>query len=174
MKWYDNLRCETLPPASDDEIARFVASVFASLSDADVRELHEEHRRIVGDGYFDPPFDPARWHLPENPLPKSYLDFLRFSNGGYFEGTHRDFDPLFPTDEVRVYMLGYSIPNWMPGVCPIGFDGGGTFYLLDMRGPPIDEAYPVLFAHAGALFFDDAIKIVDSFEDLVNSAIGPS
>ena len=82
MKWHDNLKCETMPPASDVEIDLFTASVFAPLCEKELHELHEEHKRAVGDGRFDPTFDPGCWHFPKNPLPKSYLDFLRFSNGG--------------------------------------------------------------------------------------------
>lgn len=55
---------------------------------------------------------------------------------------------------------------------PIAFDGGGTFFLFDMRLPPVKNDYPVLLAHAGALSYDDAELIADSFTQLVESQLG--
>ena len=172
MQWPPSLAAHTEPPATDADIAAFVGSVFVPLSDNEIRDLHVEHKAAVGDGCFDPPFDPATWQLPIRPLPDSYLSFLRYSNGGYFAGTNRDFDPLFNTREVRDYMLGYSIPHWMPSSCPIGFDGGGTFYLLDMRRESDIGDYPVLFAHAGNLGYDEAIILANSFAELIANQLG--
>lgn len=172
MKWNESFQSETEPPASSEEILEFTKTVFAPLTRDEVRELEVEHKRSVGGGHWDPPFDPSTWVLPSHPLPESYLSFLRYSNGGFFAGENRDFDPLFSTREVRDYLLGYSIPHWMSGVCPIGFDGGGTFYLLDMREPPVEDDYPVLFAGSGALSFDDAEVVGASFAILVESALG--
>jgi NAD(P)-dependent dehydrogenase (short-subunit alcohol dehydrogenase family) len=31
------------------------------------------------------PFDPARWRIPDRPIPASYLSFLRWSDGGEFQ-----------------------------------------------------------------------------------------
>ncbi len=174
MQWPTDLVAHTEPPATDADIAAFVGSVFAPLSDREIRDLHAEHKAAVGDGFFDPPFDPTPWQLPKYPLPNSYLSFLRYSNGGYFAGANRNFDPLFSTSEVRDYMLGYSIPHWMPCSCPIGFDGGGTFYLLDMRRKSTVGDYPVLFAHAGSLGYDDAVTLASSFAELIAKRLGES
>lgn len=172
MTWPQEFDSQPESPATDDDIAQFVESVFAPLTVDEIEELTQQHVRAVGGGHFEPPFNPAGWRLPERQLPESYLNFLRFSNGGYFAGAKRDFDPLFSTHEVREYMLAYSIPHWMPRTCPIGFDGGGTFYLFDMRNEsPINE-YPVLFAHAGNLCFDDAVKLADTFAQLLQTRLG--
>jgi hypothetical protein len=48
-------------------------------------------------------------------------------------------------------LLGYHLPQYMPGALPIGFNGGGTLYLLDLREPAIDGEYPLVCAHAGYL-----------------------
>ena len=170
--WDDSFESEISSPASDEEINKLLHSVFAPLTDTEIQELCEEHKKIVGSGHFDPPFNPRLWRLPKYPLPSAYIEFLRFSHGGYFEGKSRDLDPLFSTDEVREYMLAYNIPHWMPDVCPFGFDGGGTFYLFDMRLPPIDGDYPILFTHSGCLTFEDSVKIAESFSDLVATALG--
>jgi hypothetical protein len=39
-------------------------------------------------------FDPALWLLPQKNLPSSYLDFLRYSNGGEFQNGERYFQPM--------------------------------------------------------------------------------
>lgn len=172
MKWPTGLVAHIERPATDADIAAFVGSVFAPLSNEEISNLLVEHKAIVGDGGLGPPFDPRTWVFPQFPLPDSYLSFLRYSNGGYFAGVNRDFDPLFNTQEVRDYMLCNGIPHWMPSSCPIGFDGGGTFYLLDMRQKSDNGDYPVLFAHAGNLGYDEAITLAHSFEELIASQLG--
>ncbi len=174
MQWPQGLAAQPESPATDADIAAFVKSVFAPLSDDEIKYLNAEHKAAVGDGCFDPPFDPSVWQLPQRPLPDSYLAFLRFANGGFFAGQNRDLDPLFNTDEVRDYMLGYSVPHWMPVSCPIGFDGGGTFYLLDMRHDTTANDYPVLFAHAGNLGYDEAVTLAESFAELIQTQLGQS
>ena len=174
MQWPRNLAAQRESPATDADIAAFVESVFAPLSNDEIKDLRAEHNAAVGDGCFDPPFDPSRWQLPHRPLPDSYLAFLRYSNGGFFAGQKRDLDPLFNAREVRDYMLGYSIPHWMPMSCPIGFDGDGTFYLLDMRCDSTIDDYPVLFAHAGNLGYDDAVTLANSFAELIDTQLGKS
>ncbi len=172
MKWDDALRSVPVSGASDAEIRSFVESVFAPLTESEIRELIDEHQKVVGEGRFDPPFSPHQWILPKCPLPTEYLDFLQWSNGGYFEGTDRDLDPLFSTKEVRDYMLGYSVPHWMPEACPIGFDGGGGFYLLDMRLGSTCSHYPVIWAHAGNLGFEDSKPLAASFAQFIASRLG--
>ncbi|MEZ6056979.1 MAG: SMI1/KNR4 family protein [Planctomycetaceae bacterium] len=174
MNWteyFDN--CRTEPGATDSEIDTFVLTVSAPLTSSEVQELLEEHRQVVGDGCFDPPFKPESWRLPTRSLPSGYLDLLRFSNGGFFDGQHRDLDPLFSTREVRDYMLGYSVPHWMPMTLPFAFDGGGGFYLLDMRDDSLARGFPVIWAHACNLCFEDARLLAPSFMDFIESGLGP-
>lgn len=169
MKWPEGLTAYPESPATEAEIAALVESVSAPLTELEIAELQAVRRAIAG----DVGFDPASWPLPGRPLPDSYLAFLRYSNGGFFSGLHRNFDSLFKTDEVREYMLGYDIPRWMPLSCPFGFDGGGTFYLFDMREEPVNGDYPVLFAHAGNLDYEDAITLAGSFAELIATQLGP-
>ena len=172
MAWPHELDSHPEAPASDFDIAAFVESVFAPLTAEEIDDLTQEHRKMVGDGHFDPPFEPAAWQLPKFKLPDSYVNFLRFSNGGFFAGAHREFDPMFTTREVREYMLAYSIPHWMPLSCPIGFDGGGTFYLFDMRNESATNDYPILFAHAGNLGYDEAVPLATTFAELIKTQLG--
>lgn len=70
-------------------------------------------------------------------------------------------------------LVAYQIPFYLPGTLPIAFDGGGTFYLLDMRQAPVDGEYPILFASAGALDFTESPCLAASFPELIESKLGP-
>jgi len=48
-------------------------------------------------------------------------------------------------------MLAYHIPQYMPDALPIAFNGGGVFYLLDMREPACEGEYPIVCASSGYL-----------------------
>jgi hypothetical protein len=62
-------------------------------------------------------------------------------------------------------LLAYQLPEYMPGALPIAFNGGGTFYLLDMRQSAVGGEYPVVCAHAGYLDWgpEACCVIADSF-----------
>ncbi|MEU0558103.1 SMI1/KNR4 family protein [Dactylosporangium sp. NPDC006015] len=100
------------------------------------------------------PIDASRWQLPERPLPPRYLALLAWSGGGDFGNGERCLQ-LFPIDGpsgVRAMTLAYHLPEYMPGALPFAFNGGGVFYLFDMREPAnADGEYPVVAAHAGNL-----------------------
>ena len=153
--------------ATQDELDAFVASVSVPLTAGEIDEVHANQSNPFSpsDPLFSSwrPIDARRWRLPDYSLPPSYLEFLRFSNGGSFRIGDRWFDPFFTTMELRRYMLAYQVPEYLPGVIPFAFDGGGTFYAFDMRSPPVDGEFPVLMAHAGALFFDDCRAAGASF-----------
>ena len=171
MMWPTELTSRPEPPATDADISEFVKSVFATFSVDEVHRLHKRNNLVEPDGTSSIPFDPLRWQLPQHPLPDSYLNFLRFSNGGFFEGTYRDLD-LFSTNEVRAHMIIYGTPYRMPRSFPIAFDGAGTFYLLDMRSEiPLDD-YPIVYAHAGNLSYERNPVLAQSFRALVDSRLG--
>ncbi|MGC4046208.1 MAG: SMI1/KNR4 family protein [Armatimonas sp.] len=158
-------------PATEQEIALFVQTVFAPLNSEEQREAAEYDQYM---GEIDPSYSGfclSRWQFPIYPLPESYLNFLQFSNGGFFEGKNR-FLNLFKTSEVREMMLGYGVPYWMPNVCTIGFDGGGNLYLFDMRLPQVNGDYPIWLVHAGDMNFEDAQQIASSFTEFINTALG--
>ncbi|MFI5932311.1 SMI1/KNR4 family protein [Actinoplanes sp. NPDC051494] len=99
------------------------------------------------------PLDPSGWLLPDRDLPRSYLALLAFSDGGSFGNGDRLIQ-LFPTDGpagVRAMTFAYHLPASMPGALPFAFNGGGVFYLFDMRDAADDTGeYPVVAAHAGS------------------------
>ncbi len=70
-------------------------------------------------------------------------------------------------------MLAYHLPEYMPGALPIAFNGGGTFYLLDMRKPARNGEYPVVCSHAGSLGWDadESTRIADSFLSACRGAV---
>jgi hypothetical protein len=149
------------PGASEAVIAQFVAQIRHPLSDTELREIN------AGQSNPFPPRDPlyaawrpldaTSWTIPQRPLPPTYLSLLRWSNGGEFRTGERWFG-FFPAIDdrcgVRAMLLAYQLPEYMPGAVPIAFDGGGTFYLLDMREPAEGDEYPVVCAHSGYLSWE--------------------
>jgi hypothetical protein len=104
----------------------------------------------------------AKWTLPNGPLPPAYLDFLSWSNGGEFWNGRRCFQ-FFATWDLRENMLCHSVPKYMPGSLPFALDGGGHFYLFDMRRPPVKGEYPILLAGCGDLDYEDALPVARTF-----------
>ncbi|MCU0494575.1 MAG: SMI1/KNR4 family protein [Chloroflexaceae bacterium] len=147
------------PPATEEELGTFVGTLREPLS---AREL-EEIRKSAAVNPFPPsdplygtykPIDPTQWRLPEAELPTSYLDFLRYSNGGEFRSGRRWFQFFPALNEqfgVRAMLLAYEIPEYMPQALPFAFNGGGTFYLFDLRNGMTNGEYPIVVSHAGSL-----------------------
>jgi len=119
------------------------------------------------------PFDPSQWRIPARPLPPSYRDFLLWSDGGSFRTGERRFDAFLPVGKLREYLLAYHVPQFMPGGLPFAMDGGGGFYLFDLRADSIDGEYPIVFAHAGNLGWDDAVPIAQTFPDACRGDTDP-
>jgi SMI1/KNR4 family protein SUKH-1 len=159
--------------ASAAELARFVATVAQPLSAVEIETINQGQRNPFPKG--DPlyaswrPFDPSLWVVPARPLPPSYLEFLAWSDGGEFRTGERWFQffpALDPGQGVRAMLLGYHLPQYMPGALPFAFNGGGVFYLFDMRQAPMRGEYPVVCARSGSLGWqpEKCIRIAESFE----------
>jgi hypothetical protein len=150
------------------------------------KPLSEEEARAVNASQSNPfpetdplhaaykPFDPQRWRFPSRPLPLSYVDFLKWSNGGSFVNGERCFDPFFSTPELRSYLVGYHVPQYMPESLPFAFDGCGDFYLFDMRRDPADGEYPILFTLAGNLSYEGAVFVTSSFVEACKGTTNPA
>ena len=162
-----------VPGASAADLKRFVATMGRPLSPAEVEEINRGQRNPFPKS--DPlyaswrPFDPSLWVVPARSLPPSYLALLRWSNGGEFRRGERwfQFFPAHdPKDGVRAMLLAYHLPGYMPGALPFAFNGGGTFYLFDMRQEAVGGEYPVVCSHSGNLGWgpDESIQIAESFE----------
>ena len=110
--------------------------------------------------------DPNHWVVPSRPLPKSYLSFLAWSNGGIFIEGDREF-AMLGAEELREYMLTYELPATMAGSVPFATDGHGGFYLIDMRSEPNEGGeFPILHAHADRFTYDDAEIVATAFPEL--------
>ncbi|AMV24962.1 hypothetical protein VT84_11225 [Gemmata sp. SH-PL17] len=166
--------------ASDEIIAQFVASVLEPLSGEEIAVINRRQQNPFPKSDLlhatFRPFDPTHWVLPNPLLPASYLAFLRWSNGGAFRTGGREFG-FFPAlgsgCGVRAMMLGYELPEYMPGALPIAFNGGGTFYLLDMRKPARNGEYPIVCSHSGNLGWDadECVPIADSFPNACRGTV---
>lgn len=159
--------------ASAADLERFVATVGQPPSTAEVDEINRGQKNpfLKGDALYTSwrPFDPSAWVVPARPLPPSYLAFLEWSNGGEFRMGDRwfqFFSILDPGHGVRDMLLAYDLPQYMPGALPFAFNGGGTFYLFDMRRAAKRGEYPVVCSHSGNLGWepDECIEIAKSFE----------
>jgi SMI1 / KNR4 family (SUKH-1) len=167
------------PGAPEAMVAQFVATIGETLSAVEIRKVNAGQTNPFPrrDLLFNTwrPFDAAAWSVPDRPLPASYLSFLRWSNGGEFRTGERWFQ-FFPTLDpghgVRAMLLAYHIPQYMPGALPIAFNGGGMFYLFDMRQPAAGDEYPVVCAHSGNLRWNPAAcrLVANSFEEACRGA----
>ena len=155
------------PGATEAEVVELVQSVAKPLAAAEVKQINSTQRNPFPAS--DPlhqsytPFDPTLWKLPRLPLPHIYLAFLQWSNGGSFRNGVRWFDPFFSTTKLREYLIAYAVPQFMPDALPFAFDGGGHFYLFDMRKAPANGEYPIVYCGAGNLGWDDTVIVALDF-----------
>jgi hypothetical protein len=162
---------------SEDDLKTFVSSVTRPLSESEVREL--QAKQVNPFRASDPlhklwkPFDIAAWTLPQRELPQRYLEFLRFANGAECRTGERAFGFFSALGDVRAMILAYEFPEYMPGTLPFALNGGGVFYIFDMREPAVQGEYPVLCAHAGNLGLepDCFVKVADSFLEICQGRI---
>jgi hypothetical protein len=158
MNWLE-VFSETKPdrPGAATELIDFEIALRAPLSDLELKQAGQ-----------NPRIDPTTWKIPQGPLPDSYRSLLQWSNGAWCRTGEREFG-FFCTDDpnhgVRAMLLGYELPYYMPGALPFAFDGGGTFYLFDMRQDAVNGEHPIVCAHAGYLDWEPEAcwKIADSF-----------
>ncbi|MBP1177543.1 hypothetical protein JOE49_004795 [Paenibacillus sp. PvR133] len=155
--------------ATDEQIANFLKTWNIKLSE---QEIHEIKQRQVNpfpksSPFYDQykPLDPVGWHLPQGQFPDSYMEFLKYSNGGEFQNGERYFQ-FFNTEDLREMNLAYELPEYMPGAVSFAMDGCGNHYMFDMREEKRNNEYPVLFAHSGSLGYDECEQVAHSFIEL--------
>ncbi|QDT91751.1 SMI1/KNR4 family protein [Gimesia algae] len=162
-------------PATDDDITYLQKSVLAPLVKSEITEINSEQQNpfLETNPLYEEyqPFDPSKWDIPMRPFPDAFVAFLKWSNGGDFVRGEREFG-MFGTKSIREYLLAYQIPEYMPGAVPFAFDGGGGFYLFDMRKEMIDGEFPIVISHSGSLGWDqeDAIRIADTFLEAITKS----
>jgi hypothetical protein len=169
----------TYPAAgvSESALSEALATLFAPLSDEELGVIASSQTNPFPPS--DPlygqyrPFDASQWQLPSKPLPPSYLAFLHWSNGGSFFNDDRHFDPFLACQELRQYMLGYHIPQYLPNAFPFALNGSGYVYLFDMRQEPVEGEYPVLFTNLGNLRYEQSKEIDTSFVGVCSGTTNP-
>ena len=152
--------------ASELEIQVFTESVFNPLTQAEIDRINRSQQNPFpkNDRYYDlyHPFDPSVWILPKGKLCGDFFTFMKWSNGGAFYLGERIIQ-LFALEEIRGFMLAYNIPEYMPKALPFAFNGGGRFYLFDMRNKSNNGEYPIVCAPAGGLgWSEDSFRVVSS------------
>ncbi|WP_018754324.1 SMI1/KNR4 family protein [Paenibacillus terrigena] len=153
----------------ENELQHFLSTWNMQMAGQEIAEIVERQRNPFP--VTDPlhrqytPFDPSRWTIPQMKLPDSYLQFLRYSNGGEFGNGDRYFQ-FFGAAEFREMNLAYELPEYMQGAVSFGMDGCGNHYVFDMRADMRDGEYPILAAHSGNLGYEDSKKVADSFAEL--------
>lgn len=75
---------------------------------------------------------PSDWVVSLRDLPSSYVDLLCYSDSGGIVNGEREIG-YFGSSELREYLLSYQFPDYMQGCLPFGMNGGGVFYIFDMR-----------------------------------------
>jgi hypothetical protein len=164
MPGWSNLftHAEPNPPLDPDLRDAVSGSVTALLDAGEIERVTAEGGS--GDG----------WQFPARPLPASYLDFLGWSNGGFFLAGEREFQML-AAEELRVYLIEYRVPYFLPHAVPFALDGNGHFYAFDLR-EPADAAgeHPVLFVDTGHLDAAAAVVVAGSFRDLLTDRTDPA
>ncbi|QDU94092.1 SMI1/KNR4 family protein [Lignipirellula cremea] len=122
-------------PATNDDIAFLQEAALAPLTEDEIVEINATQNPYPASNplYNEyEPFDPTGWVIPQRKFPDSFVDCLRWSNGGNFVNGEREFG-MFGPEEIRQYLLSYQLPEYMPGAVPFALDGGGGFFLFDMR-----------------------------------------
>lgn len=153
------------PPASEADIRALAMSLAEPPTPTEVATIiaRQSNPFAVNDPLYSAyqPLDPTDWQMPSAPLPPTYLEFLRWSDGPWIRQGQREFG-FFGTLSLRDCLLGYHFPYCMPGAVPLGLDGGGLFAVLDTRNGPAEE-YPVLAAAAGVLDYSESKVLAASF-----------
>lgn len=104
-------------------------------------------------------------------LPKDYLDYLRFSNGGDGDlGDRVGWCSLWPAEEVIQLNRDYEIQQWVPGFFCIGSDGGGEAFVFDTRTPAPWKLYKIPFV---CLAEDEAMFVAESFAAFIGTTDKP-
>lgn len=131
-------------PYSDDEISRL-----SQYLDTNTTLSLQNSRPLIQD------------------LPRTYVSLLARSNGGGITIGEREI-AYFEQESLRGYLIDYQFPIYMPRSLPFGLNGGGVFYVFDMREPLNNaEDYPILAAASGNLCYDDSPLVAQTLDHLL-------
>ncbi|QEG40172.1 SMI1/KNR4 family protein [Roseimaritima ulvae] len=156
----DNWFSDRHPGVTSEQVSAINAMLQAPLSSSELTDLAKLHAKVPGG-------TPANeWQIAVRNLPDSYVDLLRVSHGGCLTHGEREI-AFFEDRSLREYLLHYEFPVYMPGSLPFGLNGGGVFYIFDMREPARNGEFPILVAHSSCLGYDDATLIAKDIHELL-------
>lgn len=171
MKWEEILKnkYQQKSGATIEEIEHLTKYWNADLSPKEIEDINSRQKNPFheGDKYYNlyKPFDPSLWKFPRRKLPSSYIDFLKYSNGGEFGNEDRYFQ-FFNTNNFREMNILYELPEYMQDAVSFAMDGCGNHLVFDMRKEQSSNEYPILATHSGNLGYEDCKLIAYSFEEL--------
>lgn len=160
-------------PASEQDIFGLRSFLCSELTDSERNEIAVQinpFRQSTREYMAWCPVDPTKWTLPECDLPADFKDFLRWSNGGWARTGEREFG-FFGIAGIRNYMLWYLFPEYLPGVVPFAFNGGGIFYAFDVRDRPQQGEFPIIAVATGVLDFEYSPVIGTTFVDVCRGTV---
>jgi hypothetical protein len=138
------------PGATEEQIQQLLDSISEPLTEEKIRLLEE---RLGVNPY--PPSDPAHatympidaraLRMPARRLPDSFLDFLRWSNGGRFRHGNRELE-FFGCEGVRNMRFNTCLVAFAPLVVPFGWHDGNMLG-FDTGKDPGNGEFPVVFVH---------------------------
>jgi hypothetical protein len=70
-------------------------------------------------------------------LPKDYVKFIQYCNGGVGRIGEHGFAQFWRTEEMLELNRAYSVSERVPGLFLFGSDGGNEAFAFDMRSYPI-------------------------------------
>lgn len=171
MGWENNFEVEYIKNsgAEESEIELFIKSWNEDLSEEEVLEINSRQKNTFNKSseYYEKykAFDPLLWNIPKRKLPDSYIEFLKYSNGGEFGNGDR-YLQFFSTYELREMNLEYELPEYMESAISFAMDGCGNHLLFDMRKSCETGEYPILASHSGSLGCESFKFIANSFIEL--------
>ncbi len=138
------------------EVRQMLSSVSTPITAREAKKIVRNHQK---------PFEPLLWRLPYRPFPESYISFLTWSNGGQFFNGERYFE-MFQED-IRVMMISFALPEYMPDAVPFAMNGASIMYLFDMRESAINGEYPIVCTLSTALGWEPSkhTLLANSFEE---------
>lgn len=130
-----------------------------------------EYGRMFTRGNFGPPASEAQIRSFESSvgfaLPKEYVDFLRWADGGFGFVGHAHVI-LWPLEDLGRKNKAYDVAEFAPGLFLFGSSGGGEAYAFDIRSPamPIVEVpfigMELKAAHFMAPTFNGFLEVLHS------------
>ncbi|WP_041701772.1 SMI1/KNR4 family protein [Gottschalkia acidurici] len=152
--------------ASKEEIEKFKKTWNSELTKIEIIDINSRQKNPFhkSDKNYElyKPFNLLQWKIPKNTLPDSYIEFLKYSNGGEFQNGDRYFQ-IFSTSDFRQMNIEYEFPEYMEGSISFAMDGSGNHLVFNMRKKRNNGEYPILSIHSGSLGYDDCKLIGSSF-----------